>query len=84
MKKTRLLIPVMIALSAVVGIVLAQGDDIPEPSFAAVREIGRIRPQGIQYDPYFDQFVMVDPLGRLLLLDAATSEVQHVLYETGS
>jgi hypothetical protein len=84
MKKTRLLIPVMIALSAVAGIVLAQGNGTPEQSFAAVREIGRVRPQGIQYDPHFDRFVMVDPLGRLLVVDAATSEVQHVLYETGS
>ena len=84
MKKTRFLIAVMMALSAMVGIVLAQGDGSPEPSFAAVREIGRVRPQGIQYDPHFDRFVMVDPLGRLLLVDAATSDVQYVLYDTGT
>src|SRR5512139_505634 len=84
MKKIRFLIAVMMALSAMVGIVLAQGDGSPESSFAAVREIGRVRPQGIQYDPHFDRFVMVDPLGRLLLVDAATSDVQYVLYDTGT
>jgi len=86
MKKIiRLLFPVLLLL-ALASIVMAQGDGPPSTSasFALVNEIGHSLPQGVQYDPVFDRFALVDPQGRLLLVDAATFEVQQVLYETGT
>lgn len=68
---------------SLVGISLAQNAP-NEELFAEIRQIGRLRPQGIQYDPNFDRFVMVDLAGRLILVDAATFETQHVLYERGA
>ncbi len=68
---------------SLVGIGLAQ--NVPsEELFTEIRQIGRLRPQGIQYDPNFDRFVQVDLAGRLLLVDAATYETQHILYESGA
>jgi hypothetical protein len=54
-----------------------------EPSFELVTEIGRPAPQVIRYDANFDRFVWTDTDGHLLLVDASTYEVQHVLYESG-
>ena len=68
----------------VVNAAWGQEPNPPPESFVLVQELGRIRPQGIQYDPNFDQFVMVDPIGRLILVDGATFETRHVLYERGS
>jgi hypothetical protein len=64
----------------VAGVVLGQ-EAASANSFALVQQIGRVKPQGMQYDPNFDRFVMVDTTGRLLLVDAATYETQHVLHE---
>jgi hypothetical protein len=68
---------------SLVGISLAQNAPTQE-LFTEIRQIGRLRPQGIQYDPNFDRFVQVDLSGRLVLVDAATFETQHVLYEQGA
>jgi len=68
---------------SLVSISLAQNAP-SEELFTEIRQIGRLRPQGIQYDPNFDRFVLVDLVGRLLLVDAATYETQHVLYEQGA
>jgi hypothetical protein len=54
-----------------------------EPSFELFTEIGRPMPQGIRYDANFDRFAWTDSDGRLLLVNASTYEVQHVLYESG-
>jgi hypothetical protein len=66
---------------ALVGMVLGQTDSTP--TFTLVQEIGRLRPQGIRYDPHYDQFAMTDLNSRLLLVDAATLQPRHVLYERG-
>src|SRR5262249_38428613 len=75
-------------LMSLAGIALAQSVAAQNPSpdsiFVPVRQIGRLSPSGIQYDPNFDRFVMVDLQGRLLLADAATFETQHVLYDIGA
>lgn len=64
-----------------IGLVWAQG---ATRWFVPVQQIGEPRPQGIEYDPAFDQLVMVDLEGRLLLADAATFTTQHILYEEGA
>lgn len=65
-----------------VGIVFSQSTT--EPAFTFVQYIGQSSPQGIQYDPNFDRFVMVDTRGQLILTDPRTHETQHVLYTDGS
>jgi WD40 repeat protein len=52
--------------------------------FIPDRQIGAVRPAGIQYDPNFDRFAWVDDLGRLLIVDAATYTPIRTLYDTGS
>ncbi|NDJ75798.1 MAG: hypothetical protein GYB65_06035, partial [Chloroflexi bacterium] len=70
---------------ALAGVALGQDDpDSEAPAFEVVQRLGRERPRGIQYDPNYDQMVMVDPAGRLVLVDAATFAVRHVLYESGT
>jgi len=59
------------------------GQDATEPLFVFERQIGQLRPSGIRYEPVFDRFVWVDLNGQLVLADAATSSVQHVLYMNG-
>jgi hypothetical protein len=81
MKRLHVLLLALMSL-VIAGVVLGQGTR--GTSFALVQQIGQVRPQGIRYDPNFDRFVMVDPQGRLLLVDGATFETQHVLYEGGS
>jgi hypothetical protein len=70
-------------LVSLAGIALAQNAS-PDSIFVPVRQIGPLRPAGIQYDPNFDRFVMVDLQGRLLLAAAATFETQYVLYNGGA
>ncbi len=65
-----------------VGIVLGQIAD--QPVFTLVQEIGKPRPQGIKYDPNFDQFAYTDAKGRLLLVEASTLQTRFVVYEQGS
>ncbi|MCX9079329.1 MAG: hypothetical protein OIN84_15295, partial [Candidatus Methanoperedens sp.] len=89
MKWTRLfaLALCVVCLLAVMMVGAALGQDGGTPgadSFVLVQQLGRPRPQGIHYDPNFDRFVMVDPGGRLVLVDGATFAVLHVLYEEGS
>lgn len=87
MKHARVLsiILLVLILAGLVVVSVAQGQESSpsDESFTLIQELGRARPQGIQYDPNFDQFVMVDPVGRLLLVDGATFETRYVLYESG-
>jgi WD40 repeat protein len=88
MKRRASILSVLLALLAISGLVLinaawGQDDNTPE-SFELIQQLGRARPQGIQYDPNFDRFVMIDTAGRLVLVDGATFAVQHVLYEQGT
>ena len=64
-----------------VGIVLGQTD--AEPTFTLIQEIGKLRPQGIEYDPNFDQFALTNLDGSLVLTDAATLATRHTLYQQG-
>src|SRR5690606_18248016 len=77
-KRLLFLMPLIIGL-LLGGMVAGQS-----PSFELVRQIGRVPPTHVQYDPNFDQFALTDAGGRLLLVDAATYETKHVLYESGS
>lgn len=72
----------VLLIFSLAGSGLAQ--NAPSELFTEIRQIGRLRPQGIQYDPNFDRFVMVDLNGRLILVDAATFNTQHILYERGA
>ena len=81
---TIIVIGFILAGLLVVNAAWGQDPDPPAESFVLVQELGRIRPQGIQYDSNFDQFVMVDPTGQLILVDGATFETRYVLYERGS
>ena len=78
----RIVIFTVLIIVSVVGLALAQ--NTPERFFAPIQQIGQLRPQGIQYEPLFDQFVMVDLQGRLLLVNAENYETRHVLYESGA
>jgi hypothetical protein len=80
-KTLRNLLALFLLLALFSGAVWAQISS--EHSFELVMEIGRPSPQVIKYDPNFDRFVWTDNDGRLLLVDASTYEVQHVLYESG-
>jgi hypothetical protein len=57
---------------------------VDDPLFIPIRQLGEFRPQGIQYESQFDQFAWVDSAGQLVLVDAATYVVKHVLYEAGA
>ncbi|MDX1993875.1 MAG: WD40 repeat domain-containing protein [bacterium] len=82
MKHSRyLLLGLLLLVTA--GIALAQVST-PPPEFTLVQRIGQPRPRGIVYDPNFDRFAWVDSQARLLLVDAATLQTQHVLYESGN
>lgn len=74
---------VIFCLVAIAGIAFGQ-DESSQPLFVLEREVGQLRPTGIQYDPIFDRFVWVDLDGQLVLVDAATYNVQHVLYTSGT
>ena len=65
-----------------VGIVFSQSAN--EPAFTLVQDIGLTSPQGVQYDPNFDRFVMVTTQGQLVLADVMTQDIQHILYTGGS
>ncbi|MBC7813492.1 MAG: hypothetical protein H7175_20195, partial [Burkholderiales bacterium] len=52
-------------------------------SFEIVQEIGLAIPQRIIYDPVFERYAIIDAYNRLLLVDAATYNTQHMLYERG-
>ncbi|MEO8606757.1 MAG: hypothetical protein ABI690_02665 [Chloroflexota bacterium] len=64
-----------------VGIVLGQTD--AEPTFTLIQEIGKLRPQGIEYDPNFDQLALTNLDGSLILADASTLATRHTLYQQG-
>ena len=49
---------VVLLILSLVSIVLAQNS--ADNIFVPVRQIGSLRPSGIQYDANFDRFVMVD------------------------
>lgn len=68
-------------LLSVVSITLAQST--PGQFFTLVRQFGRIRPSGIQYDTNFNRLAMVEN-GQLLLADASTKQTQHVIYPRGA
>lgn len=74
---------VLLALMLLIVGGAALGQTAETSAFELVQEIGQVRPRGIIYDPHFDRMALVDPLGRLLLVDARTFETQHVLYESG-
>lgn len=63
---------------------VAMSQSAADPAFTLVQDIGLVSPQGVQYDPNFDRFVMVDAGGQLVLADALTREVQYVIYARGS
>lgn len=79
----RLLLLLVFITFPLVGMVLGQVAD-EQPIFNLVQEIGKPRPQGIRYDSNFDQFAYTDLTGRLVLVDAATLQTRHVLYEQGN
>ncbi len=78
----RLLFLLVVLTFPLVGIVLGQIAD--QPTFNLIQEIGKPRPQGIRYDPNFDQFAYTDIDSRLLLIEAATLQTRFVLYEQGN
>lgn len=78
--KWLLLLVVMVV--SVVSAVWAQGSE--QPLFVPLQQIGERRPQGIRYDPVFDRLALVDLQGRLALVDAASFQTQHILYERGA
>ncbi|NDJ60063.1 MAG: WD40 repeat domain-containing protein [Chloroflexi bacterium] len=80
MKRLYLVIVGLIAFG-LVGIAL--GQDTLDDSFAEHQVIGRTRPQGMVYEPTFDQIALVDTVGRLLLVDGATYQTKFTLYESG-
>ncbi len=79
MKRTRVFLIALVSL-VIAGVVMGQRGT----SFAPVQQFGQIHPQGMRYDPNFDRFAWVDPRGQLMLVDAATFETQHILYQSGS
>ena len=79
--KRFILLLVLITLP-LVGIVLGQNAN--QPIFNLVQEIGKPRPQGIKYDPNFDQFAYTDQQGRLVLVQASSLQPRFVLYEQGN
>jgi hypothetical protein len=81
MKRTRVFLIVLMSL-VIASVVLGQSER--GTSFAPVQQLGQIHPQGMRYDTNFDRFAWVDPRGQLMLVDAATFETQHILYESGS
>lgn len=78
----RFLLLLAVVTFPLVGIVLGQKTE--QPIFNLIQQIGKPRPQGIEYNPYFDQFAYTDQTGRLLLVQASTLEPQFVLYEQGN
>ncbi|MBN2305224.1 MAG: WD40 repeat domain-containing protein [Anaerolineae bacterium] len=85
MRRLRVFVPLLLVTLAILAIGrVALGQDGPTASFAVQQQIGQVSPRGVQYDPNFDQIAWVDAQGRLVLVDAATFEVRHVLYERGS
>ena len=81
MRNRIFLLLVILCSALAVGLVIAQ--DAPDAPFTLISEIGQVRPRGIQYDSNFDRFAWTDPRGQLVLVDAATLEPLHILYETG-
>src|SRR5689334_9415852 len=59
------------------------GQTNAEPTFTLIQEIGKLRPQGIEYDPNYDQLALTNLDGSLVLADAATLETRHTLYQQG-
>ncbi|MFN8527302.1 MAG: hypothetical protein U0670_01670 [Anaerolineae bacterium] len=84
MKRAWFLVLVVLGVCISIGGIVVAQTTSGTPMFTPFRQIGLVRPQGIQYDPNFDRFVWVDLQGRLLLVDAATYQLQHVLYEGGA
>ena len=80
----RVLLLVAALIFSLAGIAWAQPTAPADPLFVPLRQIGQLRPQGIRYDPNFDRLVWVDELQRLLLVDAATYQPLHTLYESGA
>src|SRR5690349_4779376 len=70
-----------VTLLTLAGMVVGQ---TAPPSFELVRQIGRLPPLAVRYDPNYDQFALTDEGGRLLLMDAATYATKHVLYDSGA
>ncbi|MDX1991831.1 MAG: hypothetical protein SF029_05555 [bacterium] len=61
-----------------------EGDISREISFEVVTEIGRALPRNLLYDPMFEQMLVIDAYGKLMLVDALTYETKYTLYESGS
>jgi hypothetical protein len=78
----RKLFVILFLILSLVSITLAQNNR--DNIFVPLRQIGILRPSGIQYDPNFDRFAMVDLQGQLVLADAATFQTQHILYKSGA
>ncbi|MBL8160871.1 MAG: PD40 domain-containing protein [Anaerolineae bacterium] len=81
MTRKWLLLLVLMVVS-VVSVVWAQGSE--QSLFVPLQQIGERRPQGIRYDPVFDRLALVDLQGRLVLVDAASFQTQHILYDRGA
>ena len=81
MKRTHALILILASL-VIAGVVF--GQDAASNPFVVVEQIGAVRPQGIRYDPNYDQFVMVTPRGQLLLVDASSFAIKSTLYASGN
>jgi WD40 repeat protein len=67
-----------------VGFIASQGSTQPTRTFEIIGQIGQLRPQGVEYNRVFDQYVMIDSVGNLILMDATTYTVQHTLYPVGT
>jgi WD40 repeat protein len=75
---------VCLALIAGAAWTHSAAQNAPPPDFTPILQVGQPPPSGIQYDPMADRFAWVDLAGRLVLVDAPTYQVEHVLYETGA
>lgn len=80
--KPLILIPLVVFSLLLVGIAFSQTTSTE--TFTRIQRIGITSPQGVRYNPTYDQFVMVDTSGRLVLADALTRETTHILYDDGT
>jgi hypothetical protein len=85
MRQIQIVFVIGMLFLAMTGIALSQQSSTNDPpSFEFIQLVGEELPRGVEYDPNFDQLVMVDAIGRLLLVDARTFQTRYVLYETGN
>lgn len=82
----RLFVYLFVSAAALIGISLlvssAFGQDAPPELLRQAASIGRVRPNGIAYEPNFDRFVWTNAnTGQLQIVDARTFQPIHTLYD---